>query len=212
MRQTAQAVEYRSSITLTDTVRDVLLAFVRVHVLHHAVSERVYGAGMAEELARHGYQLSPGTLYPPLHRLELDGLLVSESEVVAGKVRKYYVATDFGVPRVPRRSQCPRAAGPDKATWPYPTPPGDRARPHRVVQRRAQHADDGRVDATHGALHAIALPQRFPERQGARDEQECGDEVAGAGRGACGSGWMAFGRLNSTAPLRWTFPPRPAPV
>lgn len=81
---------------MTDTVRDILLAFVRVHVLHHAVSERVYGAGMAEELARHGYQLSPGTLYPLLHRLEQDGLLVSESETVDGKVRRYYVATDQG--------------------------------------------------------------------------------------------------------------------
>lgn len=81
---------------MTDTVRDILLAFVRVHVLHHAVSERVYGAGMAEELARHGYQLSPGTLYPLLHRLERDGLLLSESEVVAGKTRKYYVATKRG--------------------------------------------------------------------------------------------------------------------
>ena len=81
---------------MTDTVRDILLAFVRVHVLHHATSERVYGVGMAEDLARPGYQLSPGTLYPLLHRLELDGLLESEPEVVAGKVRKYYVATERG--------------------------------------------------------------------------------------------------------------------
>ena len=87
---------YRLPITMTDTVRDILLAFVRVHVLHHAVVERVYGAGMAEELARHGYKLSPGTLYPLLHRLEKDGLLVSEPEVVSGKVRKYYVATAKG--------------------------------------------------------------------------------------------------------------------
>ncbi|MET3375439.1 DNA-binding PadR family transcriptional regulator [Variovorax boronicumulans] len=81
---------------MTDTVRDIFLAFVRVHILYHAVHERIFGAGMAEELARHGYDLSPGTLYPLLHRLELDGLLVSEPEVVAGKVRKYYVATDKG--------------------------------------------------------------------------------------------------------------------
>lgn len=81
---------------MTDTVRDILLAFVRVHILHHAVSERVYGAGMAEELARHGYRLGPGTLYPLLHRLERDGLLLSESEVVAGKTRKYYAATKRG--------------------------------------------------------------------------------------------------------------------
>ncbi|SCU93841.1 Transcriptional regulator, PadR family (fragment) [Cupriavidus necator] len=51
---------------------------------------------MAEELDRHGYQISPGTLYPLLRRLKEDGLLESESEVVAGKMRKYYVATDKG--------------------------------------------------------------------------------------------------------------------
>ncbi len=81
---------------MTDTVRDILLAFVRVHILYHAVSERIFGAGMAQELARHGYQISPGTLYPLLHRLEQDGLLTSESEVVAGKARKSYVATYKG--------------------------------------------------------------------------------------------------------------------
>lgn len=51
---------------------------------------------MAQELARHGYQIGPGTLYPLLHRLEQDGLLISESEVVSGKVRKSYVATAKG--------------------------------------------------------------------------------------------------------------------
>lgn len=81
---------------MTDTVRDIFLAFVRVHVLHHAAHERIFGAGMAKELGRHGYTLSPGTLYPLLHRLELDGLLVSEAVVVEGKMRKYYVATDKG--------------------------------------------------------------------------------------------------------------------
>lgn len=81
---------------MTDTVRDILLAFVRVHILHHAVSERIFGAGMAQELARHGYKISPGTLYPLLHRLEHDGLLTSESEVVAGKARKCYWATETG--------------------------------------------------------------------------------------------------------------------
>ncbi|PZP91275.1 MAG: PadR family transcriptional regulator [Variovorax paradoxus] len=81
---------------MTDTVRDILLAFVRVHVLHHAVAERIFGAGMAQELARHGYRLSPGTLYPLLHRLEADGLLKCSAEVVGGKTRKYYVATAKG--------------------------------------------------------------------------------------------------------------------
>jgi DNA-binding HxlR family transcriptional regulator len=81
---------------MTDTVRNILLALVRVHIRHHAVSERIFGAGVAQVLACHGYQISPGTLYPLLHRLEQDGLLTSASGVVAGKARKRYVATDKG--------------------------------------------------------------------------------------------------------------------
>jgi DNA-binding PadR family transcriptional regulator len=49
-----------------------------------------------EELARHGYRLSPGTLYPTLHRLEGEGYLSVERKVVEGKVRKYYSATKQG--------------------------------------------------------------------------------------------------------------------
>lgn len=77
-------------------VRDVFLAFARVHILHHAAEEKIFGVGMMRELARHGYRLGPGTLYPLLHRLEEDGLLASETDVVAGKARKYYVATRKG--------------------------------------------------------------------------------------------------------------------
>jgi DNA-binding PadR family transcriptional regulator len=77
-------------------MRDVLLAFARVHVLHHAAEERIFGAGMMEELRRHGYRLTPGTMYPLLHRLQDDGLLAVETEVVAGKLRKYYTITRKG--------------------------------------------------------------------------------------------------------------------
>lgn len=78
-------------------VRSVLLAFVRVHILHHAAEGRVFGLEMIEELRRHGYTLSPGTLYPILHGLQAAGYLRSSQEVVAGKVRKYYRATAKGV-------------------------------------------------------------------------------------------------------------------
>lgn len=81
---------------MIDIVRDVFLAFMRVHVLHHAAEERIFGVGMMEELTRHGYKVSPGTLYPLLHRLEADGLLTCEAEVVAGKARKYYSITPNG--------------------------------------------------------------------------------------------------------------------
>ena len=53
---------------------------IRLHVLHHAVKEPVYGLAMIEELARHGYKLSAGTLYPILHGLEERGYLTSTEE------------------------------------------------------------------------------------------------------------------------------------
>lgn len=77
-------------------MRDVFLAFVRVHVLHHAAKERIFGLEMIAELKRHGYELSAGTLYPLLHTLEADGVLVSTQEVVEGKVRRYYRTTKAG--------------------------------------------------------------------------------------------------------------------
>jgi DNA-binding PadR family transcriptional regulator len=51
---------------------------------------------MIRELATHGYQLSPGTLYPILHGMERDGFLRSEKQIVAGKIRKNYYMTDEG--------------------------------------------------------------------------------------------------------------------
>ena len=69
---------------------------MRVHVLHHAAQESFYGTAMMEELRRHGYEISAGTFYPMLHRLEEKGLLSREERVVEGKVRKYYAATDAG--------------------------------------------------------------------------------------------------------------------
>jgi DNA-binding PadR family transcriptional regulator len=81
---------------MADIVRDVFLAFVRVHLLHHASEGPIYGLQMIEELGRHGYSLSPGTLYPIFHSLEESGLLESQHAVVEGKVRKYYRITRAG--------------------------------------------------------------------------------------------------------------------
>jgi PadR family transcriptional regulator PadR len=77
-------------------IRDFFLGFVRVHILHHAKKGPIFGLDMIRELETHGYHLSPGTLYPMLHNLEANGLLVSSKAVVSGKVRKYYRATELG--------------------------------------------------------------------------------------------------------------------
>lgn len=55
--------------------REILLAFWKVHVLHHAEEGPVYGQWIAEELREHGYAISPGTLYPMLRRMEANGWL-----------------------------------------------------------------------------------------------------------------------------------------
>jgi PadR family transcriptional regulator, regulatory protein PadR len=69
---------------------------IRLHILYHAAKESTYGAEITEELVRHGYRLSQGTLYPTLHMLEELGYLKSHAEVIRGKRRKYYRATSAG--------------------------------------------------------------------------------------------------------------------
>lgn len=51
---------------------------------------------MAAELAEHGYVISPGTLYPTLHRMEAEGLLRSTSKVADGRTRRVYTITPAG--------------------------------------------------------------------------------------------------------------------
>lgn len=76
--------------------RDLYSGLIRLHVLHHAAEEPIFGLGMIEELARHGYRISPGSLYPLLHGLERKGYLRSKSQRNGRSLRKIYVATAFG--------------------------------------------------------------------------------------------------------------------
>ena len=76
--------------------RGVFLAFVRVHVLHHAAEGSIFGLEMIEELRHHGYSIGPGTLYPILHGLHQSGCLRLRHEIVNGKRRKYYAVTAKG--------------------------------------------------------------------------------------------------------------------
>ena len=77
--------------------REFFLGFIKVHILYHASKEPIFGVEIAEELSRHGYNLSPGTLYPTLHRLEKEGYLERSPKVVGGKIRKYYTITERGL-------------------------------------------------------------------------------------------------------------------
>ena len=77
-------------------MREFQRGAVRLHILHHAAEAEVHGAWLTQELARHGYRISPGTLYPTLHRLEAEGLLASKQRVIDGRTRRMYRATAAG--------------------------------------------------------------------------------------------------------------------
>src|SRR5579859_2641213 len=76
--------------------RDLYSGLIRLHVLHHAAEGPVFGLGMIEELARHGYGISPGTLYPLLQGLERKGYLRSTEELDGNSFRRVYRATTQG--------------------------------------------------------------------------------------------------------------------
>lgn len=84
-------------IAMTDSKDHGLLSgLIRIYILYHACKELIFGLAMIEELQRHGYKLSPGTLYPMLHGLESRGLLRSEKVGLGGRIRRVYRATAHG--------------------------------------------------------------------------------------------------------------------
>jgi DNA-binding PadR family transcriptional regulator len=76
--------------------QELYSGLIRVHILHHACHEPVFGFGMIEELRRHGYRLSPGTLYPLLHGMEKRGYLRSHAVRAGRSMRRVYRATAAG--------------------------------------------------------------------------------------------------------------------
>ncbi|MBC7098326.1 helix-turn-helix transcriptional regulator [Candidatus Bipolaricaulota bacterium] len=77
-------------------VREFFSGFIKLHILHHAAEGPVYGMAMIRELRRHGYELSPGSLYPALHSLQEQGYLASEERLQSGRRRRYYTITERG--------------------------------------------------------------------------------------------------------------------
>ena len=102
-----------------DMVRGIELAFIKVHILYHAAREEVFGIGLMEELARHGYDIGPGTLYPTLFKMEELGLLSCEPRTVNQRQRKYYRITPASVPAGrPNGSSSPACFWPCRSSLP----------------------------------------------------------------------------------------------
>src|SRR3989304_1610686 len=125
-------------------IRDFFLGFIRIHVPHHAAEQPVYGLSLIEELRRHGYSLSPGTLYPILHGLAEAGYLRLEKRVVGGRVRKYYTSTARGRRALPAaRTQINELVGevlerpPQPSSAPLPSRPSSRGARGRRYRRGA---------------------------------------------------------------------------
>jgi PadR family transcriptional regulator PadR len=76
--------------------KELYSGMIRLHILFHASKRPVFGLWIIEELGRHGYKLSPGTLYPILHALERKGYLRSRVERDGRQVRRMYRVTPAG--------------------------------------------------------------------------------------------------------------------
>ena len=76
--------------------RNLYTGLIRLHLLHHAAEGPVHGSWLSTELGRHGYRISPGTLYPLLHRLADAGLITGNEDVVDGRMIRRYRATRKG--------------------------------------------------------------------------------------------------------------------
>lgn len=78
------------------TDKDLYGGLIRLHILHHAAEAPIFGLGIVEELRRHGYEMSAGTLYPMLHGLEKKGYLISRQERTGRRARRVYEITEQG--------------------------------------------------------------------------------------------------------------------
>jgi PadR family transcriptional regulator, regulatory protein PadR len=79
-----------------DVLRQFQAGALRLRVLHQAADTPVHGAQLAEDLAARGHRVSPGTLYPLLHRMQEAGLLKSTTVVESGRRLRRYRATKRG--------------------------------------------------------------------------------------------------------------------
>ena len=76
--------------------REIRLGIWKIHILHHAASREVWGRWLLEELAEHGHDLSPGTLYPALARMERNGWLKRTGNALHARARQTFRITPEG--------------------------------------------------------------------------------------------------------------------
>jgi PadR family transcriptional regulator, regulatory protein PadR len=89
---------FRNRTSMTDSIdkplQRLLAGFIRMHVLHHAREGDLCGNWMIEELRRHGYKISAGTLYPMLRTMERDGWIKGRNEKGGARRRLYRITAN----------------------------------------------------------------------------------------------------------------------
>lgn len=84
---------FKSNKTLyKGTLQNIILKLLASEV-------KMYGYQMtqrAKELTKGHLEMTEGALYPILHKLEADGVILSEIQHVNGRDRKYYLLTKKG--------------------------------------------------------------------------------------------------------------------
>jgi PadR family transcriptional regulator, regulatory protein PadR len=81
---------------MSEADNDLFAGLIRLHVLHHAAQGEVFGLWIIRELQHHGYDISPGTIYPMLHGLQRRGHLSSREARADGRSRRMYRITPAG--------------------------------------------------------------------------------------------------------------------
>jgi len=76
--------------------REIRLGIWKIHILHHAAKQEVWGQWLLEELAEHGHALSPGTLYPALLRMQRNGWLKRSGKATHARARHCFRITPAG--------------------------------------------------------------------------------------------------------------------
>ena len=83
-------------IDIKTLTREIFLSLWKVHILHHAGEGPVVGQWMIQELRRHGYDISPGTMYPLLRRMERNGWVRAKRAGKGLRARRDYYLTRSG--------------------------------------------------------------------------------------------------------------------
>jgi len=81
-----------SSELIKGTLKTIILKMLKEN-------KRMYGYEITQkvkEMTGNKIQLTEGALYPSLHALEAEGILVTETEFIGKRVRKYYALSEQG--------------------------------------------------------------------------------------------------------------------